>query len=416
MKQLLKQIWNERRVNSWLWAELLIVFVVLWYVIDWGYTNAVTYYEPLGFDITDTYAVTVSKKTDKAVDYVNSETASQTGGQDMLDLVDRLRRLPEVEAVALSQNATPYCGSNGGTGWRMDSTVVWPLRRPVTPDFFRVFRYQSADGKGYQPLIDAFAKGETVVGGNLLKDTPLADMPLLNSTFYNVDDSTQTYRVGAVTQKVRYNDFWPNFGDNLYVSWELREDEIAKLADASWYELSLRVHPGTTDFPARLMEMSDAQFSIGNLFISKVESFKDIRRHNLSSMMNTIKTRMWMMGFLLVNIFLGIIGTFWFRTQQRRPEIGLRMALGSSRIGLWKRLMNEGLMLLVLAFIPALIICISLGKLDIVSTSPQAFTAIRFIIGAIITLLLMALMIILGIWYPARQAMHIEPAEALHEE
>ena len=31
--QLLKQIWNERRSNGWLWSELLIVFVVLWYVV-----------------------------------------------------------------------------------------------------------------------------------------------------------------------------------------------------------------------------------------------------------------------------------------------------------------------------------------------------------------------------------------------
>ena len=31
--QLLKQIWNERRSNGWLWAELLIVFVVLWYIV-----------------------------------------------------------------------------------------------------------------------------------------------------------------------------------------------------------------------------------------------------------------------------------------------------------------------------------------------------------------------------------------------
>lgn len=37
--QLLKQIWNERRSNGWLWAELLIVFVVLWYIVDWTYGN-----------------------------------------------------------------------------------------------------------------------------------------------------------------------------------------------------------------------------------------------------------------------------------------------------------------------------------------------------------------------------------------
>ena len=41
--QLLKQIWNERRSNAWLWLELLIVFVVLWYVIDWMYITARTY-------------------------------------------------------------------------------------------------------------------------------------------------------------------------------------------------------------------------------------------------------------------------------------------------------------------------------------------------------------------------------------
>lgn len=415
MKQLLKQIWNERRVNSWLWAELLIVFVVLWYVVDWGYTNAVTYYESLGFDITDTYQVTVTKKTEKSADYITPENATQTGGQDIIDLVERFRRLPEVEAVSLSRNAIPYCGSNSGTGWRIDSTVVWPLKRPVTPDFFRVFRYESADGKGYQPLIEALKRGEYVVSANLLRDTPLADLPMINKTFFNVDDSTETYRVGAVSQKVRYNDFWAGYSDK-YVSMIVTEESISHMADAHWYELCIRVNPGTTDFPARLMEMSDSQFSIGNLFISKVESFKDIRRHNLSNMMNTVKTRMWMMGFLLVNIFLGIIGTFWFRTQQRRSEIGLRMALGSSRAALWKLLMDEGLMLLVLAFIPAVIICISLGRLDIISTWPQAFTAMRFIIGVIITLLFMALMIVLGIWYPANQAMKIEPAEALHDE
>ena len=34
MKQLLKQIYNERRSNAFLWIELLLVFVVLWYIID----------------------------------------------------------------------------------------------------------------------------------------------------------------------------------------------------------------------------------------------------------------------------------------------------------------------------------------------------------------------------------------------
>ena len=50
--------------------------------------------------------------------------------------------------------------------------------------------------------------------------------------------------------------------------------------------------------------------------------------------------------FLLVNVFLGLIGTFWFRTRRRRSEIALRMAMGSTRGGVFRLLIGEGLLLL----------------------------------------------------------------------
>jgi putative ABC transport system permease protein len=40
----------------------------------------------------------------------------------------------------------------------------------------------------------------------------------------------------------------------------------------------------------------------------------------------------------------------------------------------------------------------------------------RFIITVLISYLLIALMIVIGIWFPARKAMNIQPAEALHDE
>lgn len=33
-RNLLKQIWNERRSNAFLWMELFVVFVILWYIVD----------------------------------------------------------------------------------------------------------------------------------------------------------------------------------------------------------------------------------------------------------------------------------------------------------------------------------------------------------------------------------------------
>ena len=35
IKHLLKQIWAQRSVNAWLWFELMIVSVCLFYVMDY---------------------------------------------------------------------------------------------------------------------------------------------------------------------------------------------------------------------------------------------------------------------------------------------------------------------------------------------------------------------------------------------
>lgn len=114
-------------------------FVVLWYVVDWTYVTARTYYEPVGFDITDTYYLELSLKNDKSNSYLSKEQKSTSLGQDIIELTNRLRRLPEVEAVSISNNARPYIGSNSGSMLRIDTLVSNPLRRSVTPDFFRSF-------------------------------------------------------------------------------------------------------------------------------------------------------------------------------------------------------------------------------------------------------------------------------------
>lgn len=44
MKLLLKQIYNERHSNIFLWIELLVVFVVFWYVVDLLYVTARVYF------------------------------------------------------------------------------------------------------------------------------------------------------------------------------------------------------------------------------------------------------------------------------------------------------------------------------------------------------------------------------------
>ena len=75
----------------------------------------------------------------------------------------------------------------------------------------------------------------------------------------------------------------------------------------------------------------------------------------------------------------------------------------------------EGLLLLALAALPAAIICYNIGYLELTEGGIE-WSIIRFLITFCVTSLLMALMILIGIWFPARQAIRIQPAEALREE
>ena len=124
-----------------------------------------------------------------------------------------------------------------------------------------------------------------------------------------------------------------------------------------------------------------------------------------------------------MNVFLGLIGTFWFRTRRRRGEIALRLAMGSTKKQILSLLMGEGLLLLTLVTLPAMLVCYNVGIAEfvvgqtaLISTWPVEWGFVRFLLGSFGAWVLIALMVMMGIWFPAYQAMKIQPAEALHEE
>ena len=69
-KKLFTQIKNEWRSNTWLALELLVVSVVMWYIVDYIYTQVATAMEPKGFDIEHCYLIHMGRLTDKSPDYI----------------------------------------------------------------------------------------------------------------------------------------------------------------------------------------------------------------------------------------------------------------------------------------------------------------------------------------------------------
>jgi ABC-type antimicrobial peptide transport system permease subunit len=158
------------------------------------------------------------------------------------------------------------------------------------------------------------------------------------------------------------------------------------------------------------------QLTENNLFVSQASPVSQRRELMISGNERKTKIKLSLTGFMLVNVFFGIIGTFWLRTQSRRSEIGLRVALGSSRRSLYRYMTTEGLILLVLTLPIILIFVGNLALAGLLPTDRLPFVFWRFAAAGGAAYLLLVVMIWLGIRIPARRAARIAPADALHDE
>ena len=424
MKNLLTQIKNEWRSNLFLLVELLLVFAVLWDSVVWVTVTARVIRAPRGFHPDQCYNLSVSKWTSMSALY-NPELTVEDNIDALLEITERLRHRPGVEAVTISQNCYPYNeGSSGAYFYLKDSICVTAHQIWSDPDFYRVFRYQAVDGGSSEQLAAAISDQTMIITSNVTEDYPVLDLPdarplLSREVALTYPDRGYHRRIAAIAVPVRRSHFETSHEwGGAFIGHNLNRDElINELGNVRYVQVSLRVSlDADNDFVDALMADADRLYRVGNVFLLEASSFNDIRHISELEDVNEVKTQLCILFFLMLNIFLGVIGTFWFRTQHRRREVALRMAMGSSRRGIFLRLMGEGILLLTVAAIPALIIAFNVGLAELVDISKMQFTVDRFLIAAVLTWLLMALMIVVGIWYPAYKAMQLQPAEALHDE
>lgn len=120
------------------------------------------------------------------------------------------------------------------------------------------------------------------------------------------------------------------------------------------------------------------------------------------------------MVVVILIVIIGLLGTFWFRVHQRTKEIAIRKVCGATASDISRRIIGEGLILVLISTLLAAAIGWPLLK------GPLAMdgflTNSLLILFEAITAIILAAGITLSIWYPARRAMSIEPAIAIKDE
>ena len=413
MRHVLKLIWNQRKSNIWLWAELLLVSVCLWYVVDYMYVTIRMYTAPLGYNIEHTYRIDLSERMPGSSGYVLPKDKATTSGQDLQFILERILKYPSVEAASISFSSQPYCGDEQNAQLYSKYTGIKAQHYYVSKGFFDVFQIQSNSGTTAE-LNKSFDAQSLILSCDAEKELFKGESAQGKTVAY--DNKENIMKVNAISTPVRRTEF--NKSNPCFYTL-LSEENIAKILpeDIQSAEVSVRVKPGMdNDFPETFIKEMTSKITAGNIYMLDVRPISYMREEMVQLYFNDVKVRIMLLSFLLINIFLGITGTFWLRFQQRKGEMGVRIAIGSTKSRLRFLFIGEGLVLLSFAIIPSMVICFNLAYAELLGISRIDYTFLRFLVGIVVTYVLMAGMIIIGIWYPIRQTMKIQPAEVLYEQ
>lgn len=407
---ILKLIINQWRGNLWILAELFISFICIWQVGNVFSSLLSHKLRDTGFDLEHVYRVTTAIREKDSPSYDPDSPLTD----DWKELVERVRRCPGVESVGLtSYTAFPYTGSNNGRAYFGDTTRTTALRGQLTPDVIRVLHITSPS-----PEVDLLK--ETSTGQTCFLVSPQAmeqlyDKNTVRCRIYTKDERDKAYP--GILCSYLTNEYADN-NDNRAL-WEIWSEGrmIEKNANKDLTML-IRVHPDADhDFRETFLSTMRAQLTAGNLSIVNLTRMEDYRTYilNLSSINLMYGAGYFLAAFFFICAFLGIIGTFWFRTESRTSEIGLRMALGATRRQVRWQMIGEGLMLFGIVWLPAVIVSYVLRTAVWDNETLLSDTVLFITLTAVTTVLLM-LLIVAGIWIPARQASRINPVDALHYE
>ncbi len=426
-KQLLRILWKERSANFALWVELSLASLFLLITLSNYYGTQYVYNIPMGCDIDHVYQVdlgvypTVSSQYDTA--FLDKERLSAA----WVNLLAELRAVPGVEEVALSHNSLPHQGNNSSIDLFLYSEKDGKremvgerdhLRRGVTQGFFRVLRVEklNEDCPSLAACIEN-PNDEIIVSRTSCATLGYEgrEAELIGQRVHtSFRDTTRTAKVVGIAQDMRVDNYW--MWDTQIFGLIPEANLGETVGEYPGIEISLRVTPEADHlFAEHFMEDYAPKIQFGNFYMAGIRDLES-NRYTFQQARRRSNAHLYILTlFILATVLLGVIGAFWYRTQQRKEQIGIRLSMGDRPARLLNYYVLEGLVLLY----SSLPLAIAFSYFIVVYQMGNYYwlgIPWRLPLSVLCTYFIMSLAVWFGIWLPGHRAVRVPIAEAVKDE
>lgn len=338
-------------------------------------------------------------------EWMQGDGGAMTSTDRATRLLETLRRVPGVDGVALSDGQV-LAGGGGVPWWRAPAGITSRLEvvsQLVTPDFYRVLQPQLV--KGRFPT-DAELESDApviVVSESVARAYWPSTSPLGQSLTYQSGRHNEPFDVVGVVKDVRWN------------SWDAEVGAV--------YGPYRRV--SRTASPTVFIRTRKSAGQITAQAIQAIAAFDPLIRTTQSGTLDelfadTVRTRRfqaWLFGSFavaaLVIVGAGVLGLIAMSTARRTREMGIRLALGSTREALVRLLLREQLMQVLLGILIGSVIAawsvrfVKSYLYEITPYDPRVWS---------VAILVIVATTVLGTLIPSLRASQTDPVKALRVE
>ena len=335
------------------------------------------------------------------------------------------RALPAVAGIpgvtlASASNVIPLSGEHDdevilAEGYQMKpgESIISPLNMDVTPGYFEAMGIPIVEGRSFEERDNETAQRVVIVDQRLAdhfwpSSNPVGRrmyLPGNPKDLLKIDEHTVWLTVVGVVKTIRYEHL-----DGSGAAVGAFYTPIAQSPDNA-FSFALKT-TGNEDSVVRALRGEIYRLD-PDLAVFDVHSMSERIDLSLASRRTSMLLANAFGGVALFLATLGIYGVLAYLVAQRTREIGIRVALGSTRASILQLVLREGLQLVVVGLLLGIVGAVSMQK-AIASEIYGVRPLDPLVLASVMALL--AVVALAACAVPARRAMRVDPIVALRSE